>query len=387
MKIAILLQGRFPTEKAYGITTIGTLKSLVDLGHETKIFSLNSSYNTLEDEVHAGMIVNYSENKLLSRLRKIAQSGIGLKSKVAWKLYWDLSFKFNRGSVKRSYSDVFWVREPNMLRMIPEKSTVILEIHRSINLMGLKNIKKQIKRGSIVLAPISKQLETEVINYKLNTKIVLAPMGIDLNQLESIEEVSKYLLRLIDFRKGGLRGLRVGYIGKFAPNGYSKGVEDLIALASLSKAMNIGYEISLTGGDSTEIHSMDTALKEFELMPGEIIIEGHLEHAQAIRKYREMDVIVLTKPKSEKYLGFPLKALESVASGRIVVAARCQVYEDVFSGDFKPYWFIPGDVVSLNAAILQAVHDPHIRERILDGIDYCRSYTWDSRVLRILGQL
>ena len=45
------------------------------------------------------------------------------------------------------------------------------------------------------------------------------------------------------FRGKGMHGLKIGYIGKFSPNGYSKGVEDLVALARLNKSMNKEYEI------------------------------------------------------------------------------------------------------------------------------------------------
>ncbi len=47
MKVLILLQGRFPTEKAYGVTTTGTVKSLLRLGHQVTVFSLATNQDEL----------------------------------------------------------------------------------------------------------------------------------------------------------------------------------------------------------------------------------------------------------------------------------------------------------------------------------------------------
>jgi hypothetical protein len=44
MKVGILLSGRFPTEKAYGVTTNGTIKSLLELGHEVVVYGIKSNY-------------------------------------------------------------------------------------------------------------------------------------------------------------------------------------------------------------------------------------------------------------------------------------------------------------------------------------------------------
>jgi hypothetical protein len=64
--------GRFPTEKAYGVTTMGTIKSLVRQGHEVTIFALRSQSAQLQPLDDLFHLISYEENILISKLKNIA---------------------------------------------------------------------------------------------------------------------------------------------------------------------------------------------------------------------------------------------------------------------------------------------------------------------------
>lgn len=71
MKVLILLSGRFPTEKAYGVTTTGTIKSLIKFGHDVHVFALSSEYEdgSIPSPFYSQHL--YKENILTSSLRGI----------------------------------------------------------------------------------------------------------------------------------------------------------------------------------------------------------------------------------------------------------------------------------------------------------------------------
>ena len=103
--------------------------------------------------------------------------------------------------------------------------------------------------------------------------------------------------------------------------------------------------------------------------------------------FKQLDVIVLPKPASQKYVGFPLKAIESIASGRVVVAAKCTVYEDIFDQDFQPFWYTAGDSASLNMAIRQAVNEEGLKLKLNSGLNFALKFSWDDRTSRLLDAL
>jgi glycosyltransferase involved in cell wall biosynthesis len=212
-------------------------------------------------------------------------------------------------------------------------------------------------------------------------------MGIQASYSETTTGVLDYLVRIKDLEKSQYRGLRVGYVGKFSPNGYSKGIEDLLNLAAYNAANSKTYEISITGGSLNEVASAVNRLRDFGLSKNDIEINGHISHPEAIRKMKCLDVLVLPMPASKKYTGFPLKAIESIASGRIVVAARCKIYQDIFDESFEPYWYEANDIISLNLAITKALNDESLGERLAKGLEFSLRFTWDARTKELLDGL
>ena len=59
MKVALVLLGRFPTDKAYGVTSTATIECLNSMGHEVTVYSFDSvphpqpSAARSEDDRHA----------------------------------------------------------------------------------------------------------------------------------------------------------------------------------------------------------------------------------------------------------------------------------------------------------------------------------------------
>jgi glycosyltransferase involved in cell wall biosynthesis len=270
---------------------------------------------------------------------------------------------------------------------VPKREPIIFELHGLINKFKIFKLGFKIEDQIVILAPISKSIEEQLSSLSSNNEIVRAPMGIENKYLESNRGIQEYLERVEALRKDCFKGLKIGYVGKFFPNGYSKGIEDLLNLAAYNAANSKTYEISITGGSLNEVVSAVNTLRDFGLSKNEIEINGHISHPEAIRKMKYLDVLVLPMPASKKYVGFPLKAIESIASGRIVVAAHCKIYQDIFDESFEPYWYEPNDVLSLNLAIIKALNDESLGERLAKGLEFSSRFTWDARTKKLLDGL
>ena len=147
------------------------------------------------------------------------------------------------------------------------------------------------------------------------------------------------------------------------------------------------FSISLTGGTEREILKLGKVIEERKLSVQDFEINPHVTHVRAIEKMRSLDVIVLPMPASQIYFGFPLKAIEAVASAKIIVAAKCRIYTDIFSDTFKPYWYEPGDAESLYNAIDEALFDSNLEARINLGLVFAKDFIWENRTNKIIHKL
>lgn len=387
MNIFFIVKGRYPTEKAYGVTLTETIRSLSKLGHKVSVLSIKSNY--IDDLSYSNYYnqINFNENSFQKLLRLQAYKEKNIISIIAWKIYWKMLLKVNMDYIKNSNSDLYWIRDLDLIKYIPNNSGLILELHSIEKDHRLRKALNSRKNKKIVLAPISKKISSVISEYKVLTSIEFSPMGIDTEFSQTLPNLSSFELRISGLRKNNLTGLRIGYMGKFFPGGYSKGVEDLFTIAKLNIENQLGYEISITGGDANDLKKADKLISQFNLNKSAINIKGHVQHKFAINLMKELDVIVLPQPRSSKYVGFPLKCLEAVSSGRIVIAADCELYRDIFTEHFQPYWYDSGVSFSMNNAIVSAINDPQLVTRISEGINFANKFSWDSRTIRLLNSV
>jgi glycosyltransferase involved in cell wall biosynthesis len=387
MKVLILLQGRFPTEKAYGVTTTGTVEALFRLGYQVTVFSVGISKSELDSKDIHFKLKHYSETKFSKTTKLIAFSGTGLINKIFWSIFWKLTYRHNKSAILAECADIFWIRDYTMLHFVPKKKAIIFELHGLIDKSKKVKLKFKAEDEIVVFAPISRTIENQLSFLKSKVKIVRAPMGIESEFLETKEGIQKYLQRIEVLQNDVLKGLKIGYIGKFSPNGYSKGIEDLLELAKFNLKEQLEYEISITGGTDNELIMATNKLLEYGLTENDVKISGHIPHRAVFDKMKELEVIVLPMPASRRYVGFPLKSIESVASGRIVIAARCRIYEDIFNQSFEPYWYESGSAISMNNAIKEAFRDESLEDRLGKGIEFSSRFTWDARTKTLLDAL
>ena len=375
--------GRFPTQKAYGVTTTGTIQSLLRLGHKVTVFSIESPEDwTFQSQVE---IINYKETLIGKALKVLAFRSFSSWSITCWKMYWKLMRMMNTPKIRSYNFDIVWIRNEEMLKWKHNGIKVICELHQKINVRKLNSTLTRINSKKIILAPISKVLVQQVESLKEEFSIVYSPMGINSMQIASDRQLSSFMDRIENYKNCTSEKIRVGYVGKFFPNGYSKGMEDLIYLALKNKESRRRFNVSISGGSKKEILEVLSIMHSLDLSENDLEVNPHVPHTDALKKMQNLDVIVLPKPNSENYVGFPLKCIEAVASARIVVAANCQIYRDIFESNYAPYWYEPGNPSSLEASINSALEDPKLHQKISDGVKFAHKFTWDLRTSRLIG--
>jgi len=385
MKVGILLSGRFPTEKACGITTNGTIKSLLDLGHEVVVYGIKSDYFEESPGYKHFTAENYRENLVSLFLKKISFSNFGKSNQIAWKFYWILARYLNQQKMSEHRLDVLWIRNTHMLMFSCVAKNVVIEIHQRIKKSDCSQLAKIAQKKKLLVAPISSVLLKRINQIKSDLNVVYSPMGINSDMISNRKSIKILVLNLTDRIKTKSEKIQIGYVGKFYPNGYSKGIEDIFELSRTREPLSELFNISLTGGTEEEIQRLKSAISERQLNIQDLEDNPHVPHALALEKMRNLDVIILPKPASEDYLGSPLKCIEAVASGRIVIAARYRTYTDIFSELFQPFWYEPGDAGSLYDFIIEALSDSELEAKINTGLTFAEQFSWETRTKKIIS--
>lgn len=332
LTIAYVLGSRFPTEKAYGVTCLKTVEQIHKAGSKAHIFAFQSNY-TSKTAINCAVIHEFKESTFSQFLRKFGSSGNTRLNQASWKVSLLLTINRNIDSVLGVGPDYIWLRDPVIAARILKKyeKIIILELHTSLSKKNARILKKYKKRK--IFSPISKQIMTTMQQFFRIPHIVYSPMSIDPRYLATRSEVNSNIDHFFGTWK---KNSRIGYVGKFSPNGYSKGIEDLIALGKLFADLESDASVAIVGGSITEVKLLQEFRGQLGLTKKNLRILPHVEHGEALKLMSEFDVLVFPAPRNSKYDGMPIKALEYLATGRHVVMADTSNHGQIFDASFQP---------------------------------------------------
>ena len=387
MKILFIVISSFPTQKAYGVTTRQTMIAAKSLGHEVYSLTLKSDYSDSDYDEIAKNIKYLKSNKINDILKKISYKSTNYFSRAAWIAMQNLIVKFNHRTINEIKSDLIWCREERTaltLRKLFPNHPLVVEIHSSPQNKILNQLAKSSKKDSLLIAPINENLMS-LIEIDSDFKKCIAAMSISSDLLQDKEAVYNFVESISSQNKKNK--IKVGYVGKFFPGGFSKGYEDLIDLAVFYKINLIERKISVAGGLENEVREVENKLASLDLNSNNIEITGHLKHSDSLAKVKSLDVIVLPEPRDPNYLGSPLKSYEACALGRILVVAECKINRDQFGDSEFVYWYKSKNVESLANVIDLAIKDKLLCEKIIKQIEFARQHTWEVRVKSVLDAI
>ena len=387
MKILFIVISSFPTQKAYGVTTRQTMIAAKSLGHEVNSLTLMSDYSDSDYDEIAKNIKYLKSNKINDILKEISFKSTNYFSRVAWVAMQNLIVKFNYRTINEIKSDLIWCREERTaltLRKLFPNHPLVVEIHSSPQNKILNQLAKSSKKDSLLIAPINENLMS-LIKIDFDFKKCIAAMSISSDLLQDKVSICNFVESISSQHKRN--EVKVGYVGKFFPGGFSKGYEDLIDLAVFYKNNLIERKISVAGGLENEVSEVEKKLESLNLNSDNIEITGHLKHSDSLAKVKSLDVIVLPEPRDPNYLGSPLKSYEACALGRILVVAECKINRDQFGDSEFIYWYRSKNVESLANVIDLALKDRLLCEKIIKQIEFAKQHTWEVRVKSVLDVL
>ena len=376
MKVALVLLGRFPTDKAYGVTTSATIECLDSLGHEVTVYSFESNLFTSNRFNYRRQ--TYQESSYSKYLRKQYSKNNKIINRLYWKIYVRKYLQWVKKECMKEGYRLVWMRNFETLRALSTiQSSLILELHTTLNHKQISFINTC--KDNLLLAPISKKIMDNIAEIKLPH--AFAPMGIHDIFLSSDLEIDNYLAR---FKKR--KFLEFVYVGKLFPGGVSKGVETLIAIAMFAKLNSHDIKIKVIGGDESEINRFREMIAK-ENVSSFFDLRGQLSHKTALNELKKSEIVILTKSTDENYAGFPLKAIEALASGRITIVEESDVYKNIFNNGAFVIWFNRELIDKIFLQIESTMRDGKLDLKLKRNVEIAKKFTWINRTLNLLAKI
>ena len=382
-KIAYVIGARFPTSKAYGITARETLEVLNNNGYIVKVFCSKSDYYDKDFKNIEHITENFPKSHIANMLTKFGEMNSSRLNFIIWNLGLILKIIKSAGSICDFDPNLIWVRDPMIALLYLQRNKTynfIIEVHDQSGVFFYKRLIKY--KDKIKFCPINVRNENFIHEICPQFRSQLAPMGIRKENLENHKTCLSFIDSL-ESRKH--KGIKIAYIGKFAPGNYSKGIEDLIELAKLYSDNNEKFYVTLIGANEEELRVYNNLKNSLHIKDKYLKIRRHTRHSKVIKAMHKYDVLVLPEYRSQEYSGMPIKLLEYLSSGKITVVANTDLYRSLFTSEYKPFFYISGDKYSLDHAIKISLNDKELEKKLIGGIDFASKFTWEKRTLEIIN--
>jgi len=237
-----------------------------------------------------------------------------------------------------------------------------------------------VARRAGAVATICNGLRSDLVHRGVSdARIVVAENGIDPASRQSPDAAAVDTLR----RRYGLKARQViGFFGSFFE---WEGLADLVMAMPVLRDRHPAARLLLVGGGKQE--SQLRSLVAARDLDDTVIFAGRVPHAEINAHYGLADVMAFPRRSSRlTELVTPLKPLESMALGCLVVASAVGGHRELIEHARTGFLFPPGDVDALAAAISHALDGSADHSRIRESARLYveRERTWAKTVAAYL---
>ena len=352
---------RYPTEKAYGVTTNFTANAIQNLGAYDVTVMTSKLDNRFSSSVNSIEIV-----MPFSKIREFGLKQNHLISKFtfnAWKYLYPLKlFKV----IKRKNS-LIWLRDVRMsLIFCFFRYQVVCEIHREPSVISKFELKVLKSMSNATIAVISDELRTKLkLKYKNS---VIAPMSVNENEL--IREVKNH----------NSEKFIVGYVGSSHSSGNKLSIDTIVEAARFLGKTDPKIEFRFIGFSVEDVDEHNG-----ESYPDNIKFFGRLARTELLRELDLFNVGLVVYPDTKYFFdSFPIKIVEYAARRIPIIASNTKAHQRILGKD-KALYFELNSSASLIKCISELATNEGIGELISEnGFNWVKSLTYENRAQNIL---
>jgi glycosyltransferase involved in cell wall biosynthesis len=355
-----VLLSKFPTTRAYGVTTELSALTVRKFGYYSlivtpKLGEYPPSGNEIIEiapKIRSVLLTNYLSKFLIIRFNFFL---------MIYPLI--IRFKFLDKNV------VFWTRDIILAFLLStfSKKLTICEIHRTPRGFQLIVLKLLSRKKNVILAPISNFLENKII---LNShRTVIAHMAINKEEIIETNSIKAKRYKKIIYvgnPNNGAVPLQIDLLNDAAGLVYKKNPDWIFEIVGISEEV---FLRSCSKYKSPNIKFLE-----------------HLPRKLVIKKLRSSLIGLVIYPNLQWFHdSFPIKIVEYSASGVAIVASDTIAHRRILSKN-RCVYFKSGSAVSLANGISQLINNEAFRvEVIKNSLVWVKDLTYEKRVTNIIS--
>jgi len=373
-KIFLLVYGRFPTEKAYGIHAVNQAKSFSDLGYEvTLCYPATNNVMTIDKTPE-----DYYEKKFNFHVNNVEFQDItsskyfkylpDILKKILWLIR---SYQWSKLLKKDIVNGIVWATNPISLYPHRKSNNIIFEQHGQAKYIQRLFIYLLRKHNSIFVGTT----KYSYINLKkINKKSILLPNAVDTDLFKPKNtSVSSNLV--------------VGYAGMLETYDVDKGVFKSVK-AILSLLEEINFNIAIIGGPENKLHEIRKLVAKSQYK-NNFTFKDRMSQSKLADEISNFDIGLVPYPKNTHMNKFasPLKIFEYLASGVVCLASDLESHTDIkfegmnyfkngdfndFKKELKSLLSNPGSLKEQKFLLAEQVYKLSINKRSEQLIDFLR---------------
>ena len=352
--VALIVYGRFPTEKAYGSHLIDVANGFIS----NKIaVSIIYSKTTNDKTIYKSPEKYYSSEKIkyieannfdFTKLDffKILPS---ILKKVLWSIgayFWSRSLR----STLKDY-DTIWSTNPNTLICHANSSkTIIYEKHGAGKKIQKVILKQLSKFNNVYFVGTTRTSFKELSNLSKSKSIYLTN-GVNLSEYKNTK---------INIQTNKLN---VGYIGMLETYGKDKGVKDAFQqIKKLPDAHKI--KATLVGGPKQKI---DEIVNEFKGSKIEFSYSDKIPKNEVPNAMKKLDIGIVPYPEETHMTNYasPMKIFEYAASNTVVLASDIKSNFELKDTDLGILYYEAGNFDDFRNKLLLLINNSELRNKLL----------------------
>jgi glycosyltransferase involved in cell wall biosynthesis len=356
--ILFVLSTRFPTEKAYGVTTEYTARAMNQITDfkiqvVTPIRDKNFATELKVSEVKVPL--QYFFDSTFSNYINISKAIFNLKN-MLYAIKLSIIFKKSK--------PIIWSRDILMsivFRLFGFR--IICEIHRTPSppLRFLLRVLKKMTKVKFIL--ISKHLISKLDLSEENS--IVAGMSINENEIT----LKKFSTRKSNFT--------VGYIGLRHSSGNKLEIEQIIEAAAALETRGFKIKFKIIG---FKINQYGFNLN----LPKNVKFIERVPRSKIISKLDALNLGLVIYPNTSYFQdSFPIKIVE-YASRKVAIIASDTIAHRRILGNNKALFFKVGSELDLAECILRLYEDEDLREELAkNAYNWVKQQTYQKRALKI----
>ena len=419
--INLILFGRFPTERAYGVHAVAVADGYRRLGYKTTIFypSTSNEKTIYEDpkEYYGNENVNYQKIEHLDITKYFWYK---ILPKTIQGFLWSVTAFLWAKKIKKYIDDpysIIWSTNPILLYgALQDKNYVIFEMHgraRKIQALALKLVDKKASSRSIFISS-SEYGKEDLLKRKLATKIEYLHNSVDLDIFKPsmknpyvYPEEQPFLERIRDLdpsqRAHKTNCLHIGYVGQLETYGIDKGL--FLTIDALQRALNENphsfkscgpIKLTIIGGPKESVEKLNRHLEE-KNYEGSILLDylGQKKQSELASLISGFDVGIVPYPKDEhiSLYSSPMKIFEYAACGIPIIASDIKVHKSLEYLNLGIRCYEAENIESLGSLLSNFLHQQNrdgeegLRSLSEMNISVRNGLSWEVRSKKTLDNL